>query len=244
MKNIKKFNEFEQSNEEINLKNILGSAAIAAGLALGSPDSAKASDNVDKTEMTSSYGDDISTVIKVDSTMKKADIYKNIMASLRSSRNFRITSSNENQINCTVVMSASPKKGNGQTTGDMTILIKDGRFKVEFSNIKFTYSGYQKPSVGDQIERNVKNQARQVLIQKVSQSIPNRQLGNMVGGVLNTATHPNNQQTQYKNFTYEEAKADSKLSDYVDSVNSEMSGIIKKLENSAKNNTTSSNEDW
>jgi phage tail tape-measure protein len=66
----------------------------------------------------------------------------------------------------------------------------------------------------------------------------------MVGGVLNTATHPNNQQTQYKNFTYEEAKADSKLSDYVDSVNSEMSGIIKKLENSAKNNTTSSNEDW
>jgi hypothetical protein len=244
MKNIKKFSEFEQSNEEINFKNILGSAAIAAGLALGSPNSAKASDNINQTEMTSSYGDDISTVIKVDSTMKKADIYKNIMASLRSSRNFRITNSNENQINCSVVMSASPKKGNGQTTGDMTILIKDGRFKVEFSNIRFVYSGYQKPSVSDQIGRDVKNTARQVLIQKVGQSIPNRQVGGIVTRAIGNATNPNNQSTQNKNFTYEEAKGDSKLSDYVDSVNSEMSGIIKKLENSANNNNTSSNEDW
>jgi hypothetical protein len=244
MKNIKKFNEFEQSNEEINLKNILGSAAIAAGLALGSPNSAKASDNVDKTEMTSSYGDDISTVIKVDSTMKKADIYKNIMASLKSSRNFRITSSNENQINCSVVMSASPKKGNGQTTGDMTILIKDGRFKVEFYNIKFTYSGYQKPSVTDQIERDVKNTARQILIQKVGQSIPNRQVGGIVTRAIGNATNPNNQSTQNKNFTYEEAKGDSKLSDYVDSVNNEISSIIKKLENSTTNNNNSTNEDW
>jgi hypothetical protein len=244
MKNIKKFSEFEQSNEEINFKNILGSAAIAAGLALGSPNSAKASDNINQTEMTSSYGDDISTVIKVDSTMKKADIYKNIMASLRSSRNFRITNSNENQINCSVVMSASPKRGNGQTTGDMTILIKDGRFKVEFSNIRFVYSGYQKPSVSDQIGRDVKNTARQVLIQKVGQSIPNRQVGGIVTRAIGNATNPNNQSTQNKNFTYEEAKGDSKLSDYVDSVNSEMSGIIKKLENSANNNNTSSNEDW
>jgi hypothetical protein len=244
MKNIKKFSEFEQSNEEINFKNILGSAAIAAGLALGSPNSAKASDNINQTEMTSSYGDDISTVIKVDSTMKKADIYKNIMASLRSSRNFRITNSNENQINCSVVMSASPKRGNGQTTGDMTILIKDGRFKVEFSNIRFVYSGYQKPSVSDQIGRDVKNTARQVLIQKVGQSIPNRQVGGIVTRAIGNATNTNNQSTQNKNFTYEEAKGDSKLSDYVDSVNSEMSGIIKKLENSANNNNTSSNEDW
>jgi hypothetical protein len=244
MKNIKKFNEFEKSNEEINLKNILGSAAIATGLALGSPSSTKASDNVDKTEMTSSYGDDISTVIKVDSTMKKADIYKSIMESLRSSRNFRITSSNENQIRCMVSMTASPKKGNGQTTGDMTILIKDGRFKVEFSNIKFTYSGYQKPSVADQIGRDVKNTARQVLIQKVGQSIPNRQLGGIVTRAMGTATNPSNQTNQNKNFTYEEAKEDSKLSDYVDSVNNEMSSIIMKLESSVKNNNTSSNEDW
>ena len=135
MKNIKKFGEFEQSNEEINFKNILGSAAIATGLAFGSPNSAKALDNIDQTEMTSSYSDDISTVVKVDSTMKKADIYKNIMAFLGSSRNFRINNSNENQINCTVFMSASPKRKDGQTTGDMTILIRNGRFKVEFSNI-------------------------------------------------------------------------------------------------------------
>ena len=244
MKNIKKFSEFEQSNEEINFKNILGSAAIAAGLAFGGPNSAKASDNFNQTEMTSSYSDDISTVIKVDSTLKKSDIYKKIMESLKSSRNFRITTSNVDQINCSVVMSASPKRGNGQTTCDMTILIKDGRFKVEFSNIKFTYSGYQKTSVVDQIGKDVKNQARQVLIQKVGQSIPNRQVGSIVTRAMSNATNSNNQQTQYKNFTYEEAKGDSKLSDYVDSVNSEMSGIIKKLENSTTNNNNSTNEDW
>lgn len=243
MKNIKKFNDFEPSNEEVSLKNILGSAAIAAGLALGSPNSAKASEPT-KTEMTSSYGDDISTVVKVDSTLKKSDIYKKIMESLRSSRNFRITNSNENQINCTVVMSAAPKKGNGQTTGDMTILIKDGRFKVEFSNIRFAYSGYQKPTVGDQIERDVKNTARQILIQKVGQSIPNRQVGGIVTRAIGNATNPNNQSTQNKNFTYEEAKGDSKLSDYVDSVNNEISSIIKKLENSTTNNNNSTNEDW
>ena len=61
---------------------------------------------------------------------------------------------------------------------------------------------------------------------------------------MSNATNSNNQQTQYKNFTYEEAKGDSKLSDYVDSVNSEMSGIIKKLENSTTNNNNSTNEDW
>jgi hypothetical protein len=243
MKNIKKFSEFEQSNEEINFKNILGSAAIATGLAFGSPNSAKALDNIDQTEMTSSYSDDISTVVKVDSTMKKADIYKNIMAFLGSSRNFRINNSNENQINCTVFMSASPKRRDGQTTGDMTILIRNGRFKVEFSNIRFVYSIYQKPSVSDQIKRDVRNTAREILIQKVGQSIPNRQVGGIVTSAIGNATNTTNQ-SKNKNFTYEEAKGNSKLSDYVDSVNSEMSGIIKKLENSANNNNTSSNEDW
>jgi len=243
MKNIKKFGEFEQSNEEINFKNILGSAAIATGLAFGSPNSAKALDNIDQTEMTSSYSDDISTVVKVDSTMKKADIYKNIMAFLGSSRNFRINNSNENQINCTVFMSASPKRRDGQTTGDMTILIRNGRFKVEFSNIRFVYSIYQKPSVSDQIKRDVRNTAREILIQKVGQSIPNRQVGGIVTSAIGNATNTTNQ-SKNKNFTYEEAKGNSKLSDYVDSVNSEMSGIIKKLENSANNNNTSSNEDW
>ncbi len=242
MKNIKKFNDFEPSNEEVSLKNILGSAAIAAGLALGSPNSAKASEPT-KTEMTSSYGGDISTVIKVDSTMKKDDIYKSLIASLRSS-GIRTSTATKDRIECSLIMSASPKKGNGQTSANMTILIKDGRFKVEFSNIKFTYSAYQKQTVGDQVERDVKNTARQVLIQKVGQSIPNRQLGGIVTRTLGNVTNPNNQTNQNKNFTYEEAKEDSKLSDYVDSVNNEMSSIIMKLESSVKNNNTSSNEDW
>lgn len=242
MKNIKKFNDFEPSNEEVSLKNILGSAAIAAGLALGSPNSAKASEPT-KTEMTSSYGDDISTVIKVDSTMKKEDIYKSLISSLRNS-GARISTSTQDRIDCSVIMSATPKRTNGQTTANMTIFIKDGRFKVEFSNIKFTYSAYQKQTVGDQVERDVKNTARQVLIQKVGQSIPNRQLGGIVTRTLGNVTNPNNQTNQNKNFTYEEAKEDSKLSDYVDSVNNEMSSIIMKLESSVKNNNTSSNEDW
>jgi hypothetical protein len=50
-------------------------------------------------------------------------------------------------------------------------------------------------------------------------------------------------QMQNKNFTLEEAKAKG-MDDYVDSVNSEMSGIIRKLESSVKNNNTSTNEDW
>jgi hypothetical protein len=242
MKNIKNFNDFEPSNEEVSLKNILGSAAIAAGLALGSPNSAKASEPT-KTEMTSSYGGDISAVIKVDSTMKKEDIYKSLISSLRNS-GARISTSTQDRIDCSVIMSASPKRSNGQTTANMTILIKDGRFKVEFSNVRFAY-GYQQPTVADQVGRNVKNTARQVLIQKVGQSIPNRQLSNIVTGALNTATMQQQQQNQMqnKNFTLEEAKAKG-MDDYVDSVNSEMSGIIRKLESSVKNNNTSTNEDW
>lgn len=240
MKNIKKFNDFEPSNEEVSLKNILGSAAIAAGLALGSPNSAKASEPT-KTEMTSSYGGDISAVIKVDSTMKKEDIYKSLISSLRNS-GARISTSTQDRIDCSVIMSASPKRSNGQTTANMTILIKDGRFKVEFSNVRFAY-GYQQPTVADQVGRNVKNTARQVLIQKVGQSIPNRQLSNIVTGALNTATMQQQNQMQNKNFTLEEAKAKG-MDDYVDSVNSEMSGIIRKLESSVKNNNTSTNEDW
>jgi len=242
MKNIKSFNDFEKSNEEINLKNLLGSAAIAAGMALGSPSTAKASEPT-KTEMSTSYNDDLSTVVKVDSTMKKSDIYKSLMSSLRS-KGFRITTSNENQIVCMVSMSASPKKSSGQTTGTMTILIKDGRFKVQFSNITFVY-GYQKPSVVDQIERDVKNTGRQILIQKVGQSIPNRQVGGIVTRALGNATNPNNQSNQKRSFTYEEAKVDNKLSDYVDNVNSEISGIISSLKSSVeKNNNNSTNGDW
>lgn len=238
MKNIKRFNDFEPSNEEINFKNILGSAAIAAGMALGSPNTAKASEPV-KTEVTSSYGD-ISKVVKVDSTMSKEDIQKSLVSYLRNS-GIRVFTSGGDRIDCFVTMSAAPKRATGQTTANMVILIKDGKFKVEFSNVKFAY-GYQQPTVADQIGRNVKNTARQVLIQKVGQSIPNRQLSNIVTGALNTATMQQNL-AQNKNFTLEEAKAKG-MDDYVDSVNSEISGIISGLKSAAQNKNTSTNEDW
>ena len=124
MKNIKRFNDFEPSNEEVNFKNILGSAALAAGLAFGSPDTAKASEPV-KTEVTSSYGD-ISKVVKVDSTMSKEDIQKSLVAYLRNS-GIRASSSGD-RIDCFVTMSAAPKRATGQTSANMTILIKDGKY--------------------------------------------------------------------------------------------------------------------
>lgn len=238
MKNIKRFNDFEPSNEEVNFKNILGSAALAAGLAFGSPDTAKASEPV-KTEVTSSYSGDISKVVKVDSTMSKEDIQKSLVTYLRNS-GIRASSAGD-RIDCFVTMSAAPKRATGQTTANMTILIKDGKFKVEFSNVKFAY-GYQQPTVADQIGRNVKNTARQTLIQKIGQSIPNRQLSNIVTGALNTATMQQNL-SQNKNFTLEEAKAKG-MDDYVDSVNSEMSGIISALKSAVENKNTSTNGDW
>lgn len=136
-------------------------------------------------------------------------------------------------------MNAKPENSNGQTNANLNIYIKDGKFKVEFDNINFIYIGQQPVSAGEQISRNLAGMGRGIAIQTVSGMIPNRVVGNVVGQTLNQATRPSTQQKT--TFTFDEAKSNNRMSDYVISVEDESQSIINTLKNAFG---VGNNDDW
>ena len=116
-------------------------------------------------------------------------------------------------------MNSKPSNSNGQTNANMYVYIKDGKFKVEFSDINFIYVGQQPVSQGEMIGRGLFGSGRNVAVQTVTSMIPNRVVGNVVGQTLNQATRPSPQQRN--SFTFEEAKSNKRMTDYVTSVENE-----------------------
>jgi hypothetical protein len=235
MNRIKKYDEFV--NEEINLRKTIAGAALGASLALGSGQvSAKPVDTQITQVIDSNV--DISEVIYLDSTMKKVDIYTKLLSQLRTINGCRVLSSSPDMISCSIRMNSKPSNSNGQTNANLNIYIKDGKFKVEFDNINFIYIGQQPVNPGQQIGRNLAGVGRAVAIQTVSGLIPNRTIGNVVGQTLNQATMPSN--VQKTTFTFDEAKNNTRLSDYVISVEDETQTIINNL----KSVFGQGNDDW
>lgn len=235
-KEIKSYEEF--ISEEINLKKAIAGAAIGAGLAFGSPSVEARPVDTQITQVIDSSVD-ISEVVYLDSTLKKNDIYLKLLNQLRTIQGVRILSSNTDLITCTIRMSAKPENSNGQTNANLNIYIKDGKFKVEFDNINFIYIGQQPVSAGDQIGRNLAGMGRGIAIQTVSGMIPNRVVGNVVGQTLNQATRPSTQQKT--TFTFDEAKGNNRMSNYVISVEDESQSIINTLKNAFG---VGNNDDW
>lgn len=235
-KQIKSYEEFV--NEEINLKKAIAGAALGAGLAFGSPNvEAKPVDTQITQVIDSSV--DISEVIYLDSTLKKNDIYQKLLTQLRTIQGVRVLGSTPDLITCSVRMNAKPENSNGQTNANLNIYIKDGKFKVEFDNINFIYIGQQPVSAGEQIGRNLAGMGRGLAIQTVSGMIPNRVVGNVVGQTLNQATRPSTQQKT--TFTFDEAKSNNRMQDYVISVEDESQSIIDSLKNAFG---VGNNDDW
>lgn len=223
-KEIKSYEEFV--NEEINLKKAISGAAIGAGLAFGSPNiEAKPISN--KTEQIVDMDVDFSEVIYLESSLSKNEIFSKILSQLRNITGVRILSSSPDFISCSIRMNSKPQNSVGQTNGNLNIYIKDGRFKVEFFNINFIYIGQQPTSTGQNIARNIANVGRTAAIGTVSNMIPDRIVGNMVGQAINQATRP--QTTQRNGFTFEEIRGSSRMSGYVNSVTEESNLIIDKL---------------
>jgi hypothetical protein len=235
---VKTYDEFV--NEEVNLKKAIAGAAIGAGLAFGSPNVEAKPVKAETTQTTSQYGVDFSQVVQLDSTLKKNDIYMKLLSGLRSINGCRVLQSTPDKISCSIRMSSKPDGSNGQTNANLNVYIKDGKFKVEFTDINFIYIGQQPTTRGEDISRNLSNIGRTIGIQTVSGMIPDRTLGNVVGQSLNQATRPmpGNQKTT---FTFTEAKQNRKMSGYVSSVESEMSQIVNHLKS---NFMQGSSDNW
>lgn len=233
---VKTYEEFV--NEEINFKKAIAGAALGAGLAFGSPNVQAKPISVETEQTVSEFGVEFSEVVELDSTFKKNDIYLKLLTGLRSINGCRILQSTPDKISCSIRMSSKPENSNGQTNANLNVYIKDGKFKVEFSDINFIYIGQQPTTAGQEITKTLSNAGRNLAIQTVSGMIPNRTMGNVVGQTLNQATRPSG--GQKTTFTFSEAKSNSRMSDYVSSVESEMSSIVNNL----KSNFTQDTDNW
>jgi hypothetical protein len=223
MNKIKSYEEFV--NEEISLKNMAAGALLATGLAFSNPNTASANEPV-KTELSTSSSIDYSELVKVDSTYKKFSIYQKLLVELRSINGVRILGSSADKIVCSVTLTSKPDNSNGQTNATLEIYIKDGEYKAEFKDVNFIYIGTQPVTQGDQIKRELKSTAGQVLTGAIVRGTGNSPIGNMIGQKVTDATR--NTPKQYKNFTYQEAKNGGD-SNYVYKVDNEMQTLIQSL---------------
>lgn len=225
MSKIKSYEEF--INEEINLKNMAAGALLATGLAFSNPASASTKEPT-QTELSTSVTSsaDYSEVVKLDSTYKKFNIYQKLSAQLRMIKGARILVSTADKIVCSMTLESKPSNSNGQTNATLEIYIKDGEYKVEFTNVNFIYIGTQPVSQGYQAQQQLKSTAGQILTGAVVRGTGNSPIGNRIGQTINNATRPTPK--QYKNFTYQEA-LNSENNDYINKVNQEMSNIIQSL---------------
>ncbi len=235
-KKVLSYEEFV--NEEINLKKALAGAALGAGLMFGNPTDATAQQPV-QTEITQTSNLDYSKVFEVDSLLKKADIKTKITNQIFSGLSgIRIVTNTPDKISCSVTMNAKPDNSNGVCYATMDVSFKDGKYKVEFSNIYFVYTGTQPQTVGQQIGQNLNAQITGMATNAVTGSIRNPILRGVAQQTANTITRNNQIQSQTNSNLYYK---DSKNQTFVNSVDSEISRITTSLQSAFSANT---NDDW
>jgi len=216
-------------NEEINLKKALAGAALGAGLMFGNPTDATAQQPV-QTEVSIDSIYDYSKVFEVDSLLKKSDIKTKITSQIYNSLSgIRILTNTPDKITCSVTMNAKPDNSNGVCYATMDVSFKDGKYKVEFSNIYFVYVGTQPQTAGQQLGQN---------LNALTGTIRNPILRNMTQQAVNTTVRnvQNSNQTN-SNINYK----DSNNQSFVNSVNAEISKITTTFQSAFSTNT---NNDW
>jgi len=183
-----------------------------------------------------------SEVFRVDSLLTKTQIKNKITTYINNNQTgITITTNAPDKITCKVSIAAKPDGANGTCTGDMTVSFKDGRYKVEISNIQFVYSGMQPQTttpVG-QIGQNIGRQLTNVATTAITGQIKNPILRNMARQT--TTTLSQNQVSPYNKsiLTYQDA-LDSNTS-FVNSVDSEISKITTNFYNLFSSDTQN---DW
>jgi hypothetical protein len=225
-------------NEEINLKKALAGAALGAGLMFGNPTDATAQQPV-QTEVSIDSIYDYSKVFEVDSLLKKSDIKTKITSQIYNSLSgIRILTNTPDKITCSVTMNAKPDNSNGVCYATMDVSFKDGKYKVEFSNIYFVYVGTQPQTAGQQIGQNLNRQLTGMATTAVTSNIRNPILRNMAQQTANTMNRNAQIQSQTNsNLSYK----DSKNQSFVNSVDNEISKITTTLQSAFSTNT---NNDW
>jgi hypothetical protein len=225
-------------NEEINLKKALAGAALGAGLMFGNPTDATAQQPV-QTEVSIDSIYDYSKVFEVDSLLKKSDIKTKITSQIYNSLSgIRILTNTPDKITCSVTMNAKPDNSNGVCYATMDVSFKDGKYKVEFSNIYFVYVGTQPQTAGQQIGQNLNRQLTGMATTAVTSNIRNPILRNMAQQTANTMNRNAQIQSQTNsNLSYK----DSKNQSFVNSVDNEISRITTTFQSAFSTNT---NNDW
>jgi hypothetical protein len=238
MSNKKVLSYEEFVNEEINIKKALAGAALGAGLMFGNPTDAKAQQPV-QTEISQTSNADYSEVFEVDSLLKKSDIKTKITSQIYNSLSgIRILTNTTDKITCSVTMNAKPDNSNGVCYATMDVSFKDGKYKVEFSNIYFVHVGTQPQTAGQQLGQNLNRQLTGVATNALTGTIRNPILRNMTQQAVNTTVRnvQNSNQTN-SNINYKNSNNQS----FVNSVNAEISKITTTFQSAFSTNT---NNDW
>lgn len=233
-KKVLSYQEFV--NEEINLKKTLAGAALGAGLMFGNPTDAKAQQPV-QTEISQTTSD-YSQVFHVDSTLTKSDIKTKITTQIYNISGIRILTNTPDKISCQVTLGAKPDNSNGVCYATMDVSFKDGRYKVEFSNIYFVYVGTQPQSAGQQIGQNLNRQLTGMATSALTGTIKNPIIRNMTQQTVNTAVrNVQNSNQSGQNLYYKNSGNQS----FVNSVDSEISRITTSLQSAFSKST---DNDW
>jgi hypothetical protein len=243
MSNKKVLSYEEFVNEEINLKKALAGAALGAGLMFGNPTDIKAQQPV-QTEISQTSNADYSEVFEVDSLLKKSDIKTKITSQIYNNLSgIRILTNTTDKITCSVTMNAKPDKSNGVCYATMEVSFKDGKYKVEFSNIYFVHVGTQPQTAGQQVGQNLGRQLTGVATGVLGRAIKNPVLSNMTQQAVNTTVRNVQNSNQYDaaygagNINYKNSNNQS----FVNSVNAEISKITTTFQSAFSTNT---NNDW
>ena len=230
-------------NEEINLKKALAGAALGAGLMFGNPTDTKAQQPV-QTEISQISNADYSEVFEVDSLLNKSDIKTKITSQIYNSLSgIRILTNTTDKITCSVTMNAKPDNSNGVCYATMDVSFKDGKYKVEFSNIYFVHVGTQPQTAGQQVGQNLGRQLTGVATGVLGRAIKNPVLSNMTQQAVNTTVRNVQNSNQYDaaygagNINYKNSNNQS----FVNSVNAEISKITTTFQSAFSTNT---DNDW
>ena len=237
-KKVLSYEEFV--NEEINLKKALAGAALGAGLMFGNPTDASAQQPV-KTEITQTQTSnaDYSEVFEVDSTLTKSDIKTKITSQIYNSLSgIRILTNTPEKITCSATLNAKPDNSNGVCYATMEVSFKDGKYKVEFSNIYFVYVGQQPQTLGQQVGQNLNRQLTGMATSALTGTIRNPVLRNMAQQTANTTIRNVQNYSQTNSNLYYK---DSNNQSFTTSVDNEISKITTTFQSAFSTNT---NNDW
>lgn len=212
MKNIQSYQEYQKNNEELNipdkLKKAAAGVALGTGLALGSPQVAKSEPLPQRTEqLRPSEQDTALYFVKVlqrpdQSTQQIQEEMKEVIGLLTTLRpgdntyinSLKVIEHSPGRIDAQIQFDVAPDNTRGFTYADLTILVKDGRYKVKFENFEFVHVGQQpntpeeefrnryRPMVGTALSQQARLQTGRLLRPVIGQFADI--VGGVVGGIV------------------------------------------------------------